>query len=548
MLYNFIPYSKFPKLVANIPFFHFVHTAKKHYRTTPFPYIHMFLSLFSSTNHGPRSYLDSDSSTTNSTSHLVETENSYDANDGFGKMGFNFSNAHCQVYSDGFSDEVEESDEERGQGNSSFTDRNQGTKMDEDWRRIEIHEDEFRHPLVREICRLIECRSAWNHKHEGKMRHLLRGLKPRLVCAVLLSQSDERVALDFFYWSDRQWRYRHYPIVYCVMLDVLSKTKLCQGARRVLRLMARRGIQRGPQDFCCVMVSYSRAGKLRNAMQVLTMMQKADAMELISEMPLKGCSPDKVSYYTVMGFLCKNRRIREVRDVIEKMEDTKLLADQVTYNTLIHMLSKHQHADEALQFLREAQKRGFQVDKVGYSAIVDSYCKEGRMDQAKEIVNEMFTRGCIPDVVTYTAIINGFSQAGEVGQARKMLQQMYKHGCKPNTVSYTAFLKGLCQKGNSSEAREMMKASEEQWWTPNAITYSVVMHGFRREGKLSDACDVVREMIGKGFFPTPVEINLLIQSLCRIGRVDEAKKFMEECLNMGCAVNAVNFTTILSAG
>lgn len=187
MLYNFVPYSKFPKLVAYIPFFHFVHTAKKHYRTTPFPYIHMFLSLFSSTNHGPHSYFDSDSSTTNSTSHLVETENSYDANDGFGKMGFNFSNAHCQVYSDGFSDEVEESDEERGQGNSSCTDRNQGTKMDEDWRRIEIHEDEFRHPLVREICRLIECRSAWNHKLEGKMRHLLRGLKPRLVCAVLLS-------------------------------------------------------------------------------------------------------------------------------------------------------------------------------------------------------------------------------------------------------------------------------------------------------------------------------------------------------------------------
>ncbi|KAJ6728380.1 MITOCHONDRIAL GROUP I INTRON SPLICING FACTOR CCM1 [Salix koriyanagi] len=112
-------------------------------------------------------------------------------------MDFSISNAHCKVYSDGFIDEVEESDEGRGQGNSSFTDRNHGTKMEEDRRRIEIHEDEFRHPLVREICRLIECRSAWNHKHEGKMRHLLKGLKPRLVCAVLLSQSDERDCFGF---------------------------------------------------------------------------------------------------------------------------------------------------------------------------------------------------------------------------------------------------------------------------------------------------------------------------------------------------------------
>ena len=255
--------------------------------------------------------------------------------------------------------------------------------------RVELDEDEIRYPLVREICRLIELRLAWNPKLQGELRHLLRSLKPRQVCAVLRSQADERVALKLFYWADQQWRYRHDPIVYYTMLEVLSKTKLCQGARWVLRLMARRGIVRRPEAFGYVMLSYSRAGKLRNAMQILTLMQRAgvdpdlsicntainvlvkgnklekalrflarmqlveitpnvvtynslikgycdlhrveDAIELIAEMPLKGCYPDKVSYYTVMSFLCKEKRVKEVRELMDKMvKDSKLILDQVT--------------------------------------------------------------------------------------------------------------------------------------------------------------------------------------------------------------------------
>jgi hypothetical protein len=49
---------------------------------------------------------------------------------------------------------------------------------------IEADEDEKRHPLVREICRLIELSSSWNPKLEGELRHLLRSLKSRQVCAV----------------------------------------------------------------------------------------------------------------------------------------------------------------------------------------------------------------------------------------------------------------------------------------------------------------------------------------------------------------------------
>lgn len=134
-----------------------------------------------------------------------------------------------------------------------------------------------------------------------------------------------------------------------------------------------------------------------------------------------------------MGFLCKEKKIDELRGLMEKMlKENKLLADQVTYNTIIHALSKYGHAEEALQFLREAEEKGFHVDKVEHTAIINCFCQEVKMEGAKAIVDNMFSKWCTPDVVTYTAVLNGFCRVGKINQAKKLLNQMYKHGCKPN--------------------------------------------------------------------------------------------------------------------
>ncbi|KAD3068874.1 hypothetical protein E3N88_36754 [Mikania micrantha] len=475
------------------------------------------------------------------------------------------------------------------------------------FRKGESDGEEIRHPLVKEVCRLIDLKLKWNPNLERELRQLIQRLNPLQVCAVLQNQSDARISLQLFYWADRLWRYRHHPVVYIAMLEILSKTSLYQGAKRVIRLMTRRRIKPHPEAYGYLMISYSRAGDWRKALQVLFIMEKSkvspnlfvynvavyvlikacklemamkmlnrmelvdvspnvvtynclikgycdagrmlDAMDLIEGMHSKGCLPDKVSYHILMGFYCKDNRIKEIKDLMDKMlNKSKLTPDQVTYNMLIHMLSKYGHGFEAISFAKEAEERGFSIGKIEYSAIIHSFCQKGDIDKAKELVNHMCALGCMPDVVTYTDVINGLCSVGKVDEAKTLLQYMRKLGCKPNTVSYTALLKGLCINGKSSEAKEMLNMSEEEWWVPNSITYSVLMHGFRKEGKLNEARDIISEMIRKGFSPTPAEINLLIQSLCQQGRPDDAKKVMEECLANGCDVNVVNFTTVIHEG
>ncbi|KAI4312411.1 hypothetical protein MLD38_037221 [Melastoma candidum] len=462
--------------------------------------------------------------------------------------------------SDGSEDEESEGDDAVDEETLLMLDSASGKGNCPEVRRsTEVSVEEMRDPLVKEVCRLMSLRSLWNPSNERELKRLLRNMKPRQVCAVILTQEDERVALKFFYWADRQWRYRHDLIAYYTLLDILSKTKLCQDAHRIVRLMRRCGIVRDPEAFGYLMLSYSRARKLRHALRVLTLMQKAgvdpnlsicnttmsvlirnnklekalkfmermqlvginpevvtynclirgycnihrvqDAIGLIDAMPGKGCPPDNVRYHTVLVYLCKEKKIEEVKVLLDKMSrDHGLVPDQVTYDNIIHALCKHGHGNEALEFLKESQINGFQVDKVWYTAVVTAFCKSGNMDKAKDIVDVMISNNCMLDVVTYTAVVDGYCRLGNLDQARKLLKQMERHGCKPNMVSYTAYLNGLCHSGRSLESRDLLNKSEEQWWNPGAITYSAVMHGLRREGKLSEASDVVREMIGRGSF------------------------------------------------
>ncbi|WZZ59422.1 hypothetical protein YC2023_059529 [Brassica napus] len=278
-------------------------------------------------------------------------------------------------------------------------------------RSFDVEEDESRHPLVRETNRLINLRSSWNPKHKGEMRNLRRSLKPSQVCAVLRSQDDERVALKFFYWADRQWRYRHHPVVYYSMLEVLSKTKLCQGARRVLVLMKRRGIHRTSKAFSLVMVSYSRAGQLRDALKVI------------------GIVPDVVTYNCLIRGYCDLRRVEEAVELLEELDAALSLLDDM------YLINKH-------------------ADVFTYTTLVDALGKKGRIEEATELMKKMLHKGIDPTPVTYRTVIHRYCQMGKVDDLVAILEKMLlRQKCR--TV-YNQVIEKLCGLGKLEEADKIL--------------------------------------------------------------------------------------------
>ena len=96
---------------------------------------------------------------------------------GDGHLGLNFSFGSFDTLDDDDDDEEEEEEEEEEDSEGERCSDDEGLefissshgnqKQGESIGRVEIDEHEFRHPLVREVCRLIALRSAWNPRLEA---------------------------------------------------------------------------------------------------------------------------------------------------------------------------------------------------------------------------------------------------------------------------------------------------------------------------------------------------------------------------------------------
>jgi pentatricopeptide repeat protein len=139
----------------------------------------------------------------------------------------------------------------------------------------------------------------------------------------VLRARDAYPAFEFFHWADRQWRYRHAPEVFDETLCLLSRTRLHDPVRRVVRPMICRGVRRSPRQFAHLMLSYSRAGKLCSAMRVLQLMQK------------DGCTPDVSISNAAVNVLVVAGRVDKALKFSEWMRRVGVERDVVTYNCLI---------------------------------------------------------------------------------------------------------------------------------------------------------------------------------------------------------------------
>ncbi|KAH0911206.1 hypothetical protein HID58_034527 [Brassica napus] len=377
--------------------------------------------------------------------------------------------------------------------------------------RFDVEEDESRHPLVRETNRLINLRSSWNPKHEGEMRNLLRSLKPSQVCAVLRSQDDERVALKFFYWADRQWRYRHHPVVYYSMLEALSKTKLCQGARRVLVLMKRRG-------------------QLRDALKVLTLMQRA------------GVEPDLLVCNTAIDVFVRGNRLEKALRFLERMQVIGIVPDVVTYNCLIRGYCDLSRVEEAVELLEEMPNAALSLlddmylinkhaDVFTYTTLVDALGKKGRIEEATKLTNKMLHKGIDPTPVTYRTVIHRYCQMGKVDDLVAILEKMLlRQKCR--TV-YNQVIEKLCGLGKLEEADKILGKVLRTASTSDAKTCYVLMEGYLKKGAPLSAYKVACRMFNRDLIPDVKMCEKLSKRLVLEGKVEEADQLMLRLVERG---------------
>ncbi|KAK3018077.1 hypothetical protein RJ639_005202 [Escallonia herrerae] len=250
------------------------------------------------------------------------------------------------------------------------------------------------------------------------------------------------------------------------------------------------------------------------------------AIELIKELSLKNCSPDKYTYNFLTKYLCKNRTVSAVNGFIRDMKEfCNIKPDLVTYTIMIDNVCNGKNLREATRLLGVLAEEGFKPDCYVYNTIM----KGGRSGAG---------------LPTYNTLIYGLSKAGRVKQAKSFLNVMAEMGHFPDAVTYTSLMNGMCREGNAVGAMTLLEEMEAKGCSPNSCTYNTLLHGLSKGRLLEKAIELFGVMKAGGMELETGSYGTFLRALCKKGKVAEAYEAFDYAVESKSLTEVAAYTTL----
>ncbi|CAN4116130.1 unnamed protein product [Withania somnifera] len=223
------------------------------------------------------------------------------------------------------------------------------------------------------------------------------------------------------------------------------------------------------------------------------------AMELFEEMKSKGCQPDEFTYNILIDCLCAKRRIGEAMDLLKDMESSGCARSMITYNALI----------DAEEIFDQMELQGVSINLVTFNTLIDGLCESRRVEDAAQLMDQMILERLKSDKFTYNSILAHFCRAGDIKKAADIVQNMTSNGCEPDIVTYGTLIQGLCKTGRVEVASRFLRSIQmngmiltpqaynpETTNPPDALSYKIVFRGLSSGGgPIQEAIDFAVEMM-----------------------------------------------------
>lgn len=112
--------------------------------------------------------------------------------------------------------------------------------------------------------------------------------------------------------------------------------------------------------------------------------QLQKALEVYHEMLREGCTPNVVTYNTLIDVYGKTGQWQEALRVIETMNASNTKPVTRTYNTLMIACNTSGQWQEALSVYNDMVRRGHQPNTTTYNALISAYSKAGRLEKVRK--------------------------------------------------------------------------------------------------------------------------------------------------------------------
>ncbi|KAH1239559.1 Pentatricopeptide repeat-containing protein, mitochondrial [Glycine max] len=231
-------------------------------------------------------------------------------------------------------------------------------------------------------------------------------------------------------------------------------------------------------------------------------------LELLFLLELEGLGfhPDEVTYGILIGWSCREAKMRNALSCLSVMLSKSLVPHVYTYNALIRVL-------------------------------IAGYCKSRRFDEVKKLIHEMGNCG----LVKHSLMENPISK--DVDEYEKHITLDLEESMVPN---FSSLLRKECNNGNLKNAlilvEEMLCWGQE---LPLPESLNLVRQLCSSRSQTKSVTKLFETMPKSAHKLDPETLNLVVQAYCKKGLLSKVKIILDEILRNKFHVKNETYTAIL---
>lgn len=230
----------------------------------------------------------------------------------------------------------------------------------------------------------------------------------------------------------------------------------------------------------------------------------------------------------------------------ERMHEAHCTPDEVTYTSMIDVYGKSGCFDEAIALYKKLRKAGWKADKVTFGTMIKMFGRAGNPRQAVLAFREMKKAGVEPDAVVYNTLISLLGRLGRNSYALRIFEEMEQTRVKPTTITLSALMETYSRIGDTEKALKIF-ARFKKHVACDSIVYNTVIKVCGDAGLMAEADKFLREMIEVGCPPTDRTYKQMMSSYAKRGMVMEAQKLFSSLTEAGYEADVMAYTCLLEA-
>lgn len=207
-------------------------------------------------------------------------------------------------------------------------------------------------------------------------------------------------------------------------------------------------VQPDEYSFNIMINAYARTKQINQAFKMLLEMRRAN------------CSPDRITYSTLIKACVAKGQIARAIGLLDEMAQMGM-SDVFAYNTIMAGLAKMKQWKQMNHFLLRMEEENLEPDLMSYSHVITACVRASRISEAKRHFSTMQDKGIVPNRQIYSTLMAGFGQLGALHEAQQLFKSMQERRVRPNEFTMSSLIEAYLKAGYAADALRLQERLPE---------------------------------------------------------------------------------------